>query len=145
MPLDAARAASRTEALAHEFAQLGTVTPRGTPRKDLALHEYWVASSLRAWAEPRYRRALAALVELRVIRDPERFPEPVGTSRDVATGGFVSVRLTVAEPQERLDLPGFLADLEAAGVKRALIKRLRAKHTSVARAAHVFKPSLLTS
>lgn len=144
MKLNAARAASKTESLSQAFAVVGSVIPRGTARKDVLLHEYWVASMVRSWAEPRYRRALAGLIEGGLINDPERRPWPVGTNQVIASGAMIEVRVTVAEPQERVDMPAFLAELDRLGVKPALIKRALGKCTTEARAAHVFKPSLVT-
>jgi hypothetical protein len=151
MPLDAARANTKTGAINDAFAAIGTAAGNGTsmPRSkkntEPVAWEYHCASHLARIAEARKAKAIAAAVKAGVMFDPAKQPLPVGSNALVYAGEVVEIACTVGTAATRLDAAAFADDLEKAGVKRALIDRLALKHTIENRAPHKFTSSLVTA
>ena len=146
MPLDAARASDRTEALTDAFAELGrangTAMPPTRKTKDKLAFEYWVASLLNRLAEARRDKAKRVAVAGGVLPDHAANPLPVGTSEIVFVGERVTIALKVVGQTDRVNVPALMADLVKAGVKPAVLKRLVKKHTESFAGAHVFTASV---
>jgi hypothetical protein len=146
MPLDAARPLDKTAAITDAFAEIGrvngTMPPRSRNAKDKLAWEYWTASLLNRLAEARRDKAKRAAVAGDVLPDHTAHPLPVGTVETVYTGALVTIGMKVVEQADRLDVAGFVADLEKSGVASRLLKRLVKRHTRSFPGAHVFTASL---
>ena len=154
MPLDAARAVVKTQAITDAFAEIGTVSRTAMPRctlkaaalaRALAAWKLHIAGQLRRLAESAWQQALAGAIKTGTIPDAAKAPEPVGTDRIVYTGQSVIIRLVVVKPIVQVDHAAYVADALAAGVDPKLLRRLEKKHTSETRPAHRFTTSLATT
>jgi hypothetical protein len=79
-----------------------------------------------------------------LLPDHTADPMPVGTFETVYSGSLVTITVKVANQPDRVAVPALLADLEAAGVKAALLRRLVKKHSTSFAGAHTFTASLTT-
>jgi len=142
----AAPAPPINEVIASNFADLGrpgqAIVPRSAKVADAAAWEYWVSSLLLQLAERRREAAKRAATVARVLPDYINEPFPVGTAETVYSGPLISIALKVVPQTPRVDVASLMADLAAAGVKPALLKRLLKKHTIEYAGAHVFTPTL---
>jgi hypothetical protein len=146
--LDTAQANAKTEAFNTAFAAIGvdgdTKMPRAKLNTESTAWNYFVAAHLLRIAEARKKKAQAAAVKAGVLFDAEKNPRPVGTHALVYAGGVVEIVVDVTTPATKLDAPALFDALAAAGVKRALIDKLAARHTHENRAPHKFTSSLVT-
>ena len=146
MPLDAAKATAKINAIIQAFDAIGVVEPTRQPRSrrnnEPVAWEFYVATHLAKLAEARKRQAIAAAVAAGVLFDHEKEPMAVGTERDVYAGDVVQIALVVSNPSRKLDVPGFVDALEKAGVKRKLLLETAEQHTTDSRAPHRFTASL---
>jgi hypothetical protein len=154
MPLDAARAVTKTQAITDAFAEIGTVSRTAMPRctlkaaalaRALAAWKLHIAGQLRRLAESAWQQALAGAIKTGTIPDAAKAPEPVGTDRIVYAGPVVCIRLVVAKPIEVVDHLAYVAELLEAGVNPALLRKLAKRHTTETRPAHRFSTSLATT
>jgi hypothetical protein len=147
MPLDAARAQTLTEAIKAAFDAIGTEgrtsMPPSSSNTDPIAWEYHVASLLLRYAEKRRERATKAAVKAGVLFDHTESPLPIGTERDIYEGKVLAIGVSVVEPQVKFDDEAFVLDLAKAGVKPAVLKRLRHKHTHPFKPIHRFSSRLL--
>jgi hypothetical protein len=137
IPLD------RTATITEAFGEIGIALPRSRNAQDKLADEYWAASVLAGLAEKRREKAKRAAVAGNVLPDHAAHPLAIGTAETVYTGALVRIDVKVVEQADRVDVVGFVADLERAGVKLATLKRLRKKHTKSFAGAHVFTASLI--
>jgi hypothetical protein len=146
--LDTLRANARTAAINEAFAAIGaagdTKMPRAKGNTEPLAWEYHVSAHLLRIAEARKKKAQLAAVKAGVMFDPEKDPRAVGTHAVVYAGELVEIVVDVTTAQSRLDAVALFDDLVFAGVKRALIDRLVARHTHENRAPHKFTSSLVT-
>ncbi len=149
MPLDATRAANRTDAIDAAFDSIGndaaTRLPRGRRNAEVAAEEYLIATRLLARAEKRRERAAKGAVAAGVLPDHRAHPMPLGEHPAIWTGEYVTVSVSVVQQAAKLDTEGLIADLIEAGVKPALIERLRARRTTEFAPAHRFTAALVTA
>jgi hypothetical protein len=148
MPLDAARANAKTEALNTAFASIGkagdTVMPRSKGNLEPLAWEYLVASHLKRLAEARKKKAHGEAVKAGVIFDHEKQPAPIGTKALVYAGEVVEIAVNVTTPTTNLDLPAFTEELQKY-MDQKVINRLLNKHTHENRAPHEFVATLATT
>jgi hypothetical protein len=148
MPLKAARGNDRTGAVTAAFADIGragdTLLPRSRTTLDRLAEEFWRSQVLNRLAEKRKDESKAAAVAGGVLPDYKAEPSPVGTAETVYSGATVAITLRVNAQADHVDVPGLVADLEKAGVKPAVLRRLVRKHTTSFGGAHVFTASLVT-
>jgi hypothetical protein len=146
MPLDSARAASRTAAVADAFAEIGrangTAMPRAKGAQERVAYEYWVSSQLAQAAELRRERAKRAAIAAGVLPDYVTAPLAIGTMEVVYAGTLVTIGVKVFSQADKINTPGLVADLAAAGVPKAVLKKLLKRHTRSFAGAHVFAASL---
>jgi hypothetical protein len=143
MPLDTAKPAGVTDAIAEAFTAIGYPNESRNARDRLA-EEYWSASLLSRFADARREKAKKAAVTGGVLPDHLTHPYPVGTSETIYAGATVTINLKVVPQADRLNTAALVADLQKAGVKPALLKRLVKKHTETFGGAHIFTASLVT-
>lgn len=141
MPLDSTRAASAVEQIETAVAAIRLTGGRNAEPADV---EYFVASVVQRCAERRRDKATRAAVAAGVLPDHTKAPLSVGVHPGIYRGDLVEIGVTVVEQPSRLDADGFVAALIAGGVKPALVKRLRAAHTTDYNPAHRFAASLVT-
>lgn len=148
MPLDAARAAAKITAINNAFASIGTSgdtkMPVSKKNTEPVAYEFYTSAHLARIAEARKKKAHAAAVKAGVIFDHEKDPQPIGSNTRVYAGDVIEIACSVTTPATRLDADAFVSDLEKAGVKLALLNRLRNKHTHENRAPHKFTASIAT-
>lgn len=159
MPFDAARAASKTDAISLAFRSIGDVADAavGTESPSLrwanepktrdaakAAWEYHVASALLQLAAKRRDAAITAAVKAGVLFDHKKAPLPAGTQRVVYTDPFVEVAVKVEEGRAGVNHPGYVADLLLAKVDPKLLARLDRKHATTSASPHKFTSSLVT-
>jgi hypothetical protein len=146
MPLDSTRVTSKSAAVTDAFAEIGrangTSMPRAKGTQERPAWEYWVSSLLAQLAELRRERAKKAAIAAGVIPDHVTVPFPVGTAEVVYAGTLVTIGVKVVAQADKINVPGLVADLEAAGVKRAVLKKLLKRHTRNFSGAHIFTASL---
>jgi hypothetical protein len=142
MPLDTAKP-NVTDAVAEGFAAIGY--PPGTRNaRDRLAEEYWSASLLSRLADARREKAKKAAVTGGVLPDHLAEPYPIGTAATVYAGPTVTISLKVVPQADRVNTAALVADLQKAGVKPALLKRLVKKHTEQFGGAHIFTAALVT-
>ncbi len=148
MPLSRAAANDLVGAINADFSGIGasdeTAMPASKRNTEPVAYEYYLASHLLRLAEARKKNAIKAAYREHVLFDPEKSPLPTGTHALVYAGDMVEIDVDVGTPATRLDLDGFLTDLETHRVKRDLLKRLVTKHTKDNRAPHKFNATLAT-
>lgn len=146
MPLDAARPIDRTAAVSEAVAEVGRVIratlPRKATDKDKLFADFWGFSLALRLIEPLRDKSKRSAVAGEVLPDHAAHPFAIGTSETVYSSELGSIGMKVVEQAERLDVPGFVADLEKAGVTPALLKRLLKKHTRQFPGAHIFTATL---
>jgi hypothetical protein len=147
MPLDdTTRALDRTAAVSEAVAEVGrtirATLPRKATEKDKLFADFWGWSLVLRMVEPLRDKSKRAAVAGEVLPDHAAHPFAVGTSETVYSSELGSIGMKVVEQADRLDVPGFVADLEKAGVKPALLKRLQKKHNRSFPGAHIFTASL---
>jgi hypothetical protein len=142
MPLDTTnRNSTRAEAIAEAFAAI-TLTPRPKRAADAVAVEYYVASTLLSAAEKRRDLAKREAVAAKVI--PNGGLE-IGTHARIYVGEIVEISANVTPQADKLDGAGLVADLLAAGVRKALLARLVKRHTHEFAPAHRYVASLVTA
>lgn len=146
--LDVPGANAKTKAITDAFADIGvsieTSMPRSRGNKEPLAWEFLVARELKRLADARDKKAVREAVKAGVMFDPEKQPLVTGASAVVYAGDVVQISVDVGTPQARVDTVELVADLIAAGVNRAMLTRLVAKHTHESRAPHRFSGSLVT-
>jgi hypothetical protein len=150
MPLDTLKTSGKTlgrtgvtQLIAEAFGDIG-YPPGSRSARDRLAEEYWSASLLSRFADARREKAKKAAVTGGVLRDHLAEPYPVGTSETVYAGATVTINLKVVPQAPRVDTAALVADLQKAGVKPALLKRLVKKHTEQFGGAHIFTAALVT-
>lgn len=146
--LDVVRANAKTGAINLAFSDIGVVGDTKMPRSKLNTEpvawEYHVSALLVRQANARMEKAQKAAVKAGVMFDHEKEPRVPGTNEMVFAGEVVQIDLKVTTPRTKLDTDALFADLEKAGVRRALIDKLVDRHTHDNRAPHSFTSSLMT-
>jgi hypothetical protein len=105
---------------------------------------YAVATQSQSLSEAWRDASKKALVACGALPDYAANPLVVGTHATIYTDPLVTVGVKVVPQAPRLDIDACFADLLDAGVKPALLKRLRKKHTTEFNGAHIIT-TLLTS
>lgn len=123
----------------------GTTLPKGNANADPVAMEYWLATHLASLANKRKELAEKSAVLARVIIDKEKAPKPAGTMEVVYASELVHIQLEVRSAAERVDVPLFIEQLEAAGVDINTIIKAQLCATKFSRPAHVFSAALLTT
>lgn len=136
----AQRATEKTALIAAAFGEIGrvngTMMPKSNKSDDPAVYEYCVASLLTQLGERRREDAKKALVARGVIPDYSAQPLAVGTAETVYVSDLLTVGVKVTAQADRVNVLALVADLKAAGVKPALLKRLVKRHTKSFAGAH---------
>jgi hypothetical protein len=89
-------------------------------------------SQSEAWREA----AKKDLIASGVLPDYARNPLPAGTVATIYADPLVILAVKVTQQASRLNADAFVADLAAAGVKAALLRKLRKRHTTEFNGAH---------
>lgn len=149
MPLDGVGSSSKVAAVTEAFAEIGRVNGTMIPgrargAKVRLAYDYWIASVLAQLAEVRRDKAKKAAVAGEVLPDHAADPYPIGTAQVVYADKVVTIGLKVVAQADRFDVAALLVDLELAGVKPSLLKRLVKKHKRSFDGAHVYTASLVT-
>lgn len=136
----AQRATAKTAAIASAFGEIGrvngTMMPESKKPGDKLAWEYWAASELSSLAEKRRDAAKAAAVKGGVIPDYGAHPLEVDTRATIYISDLVTISVDVTRQATKLNGLALVADLVAAGIKPALLKRLVKKHTKSFNGAH---------
>jgi hypothetical protein len=130
------------KAVAGIGATVQAMLPRRASAKEHAAAQYWGASVTQQLAEAWRGRAKEQATALGVLPDYVAHPYQVGTSGTVYEGTMVTIGMKVVEQADRVNVPGLVADLLAAGVKPAVLKRLVRRNTKQFHGAHIFTASL---
>jgi hypothetical protein len=145
-PIAASVETAGSATIAIAFAQvvhaIRTMAPQKASTKTLAAMDYYGSSAVAAIAEAWRGKAKKTAIALGVLPNYEAEPFDIGTAETVYTDAFTTISLRVTPQAPRVDVDGLVADLEAAGIKPALLKRLLKKHTRTFAGAHVFTASL---
>lgn len=140
-PKPDANAAARAEL----DATLAATMARAKTARDRLAVTLWASkrgvSLNEAWADAAKKAAIAE----GLIPDYAANPLPVGTVATVYSSALVTIGVQVTQQAPRLNVDAFVADLVAAGVKVATLRRLRKKHTTVFNGAHVITALLATA
>lgn len=149
MTLTTAAANAKTAAFNTAFAAIGvsladTKMPKSNRNNELVAWEVLVAKHLRRIAEAREVKAVKEAVKVGVMFDPEKAPLVAGSNALTYAGEVVEITVSVGTPATRLDADAFCTALVDAGVKLAMVTRLRAASTKDNRAPHKFTASLAT-
>lgn len=146
MPLDSTRPPDRTAAVSDAVGEIGRIIRAMLPRKateqDKLFADFWGFSLAQRLIEPLRDKSKRAAIAGQVLPDHSAKPFPIGTAETVYSSDLGSISMKVVEQADRLDVAGFVADLEKAGVRPALIKRLLKKHTKTFAGAHIFTATL---
>lgn len=98
---------------------------------------YWGSSLACSQAESWRGSAKKALIARGVLPDYTTNPLPVGTVETIYADPLVLLTVKVTQQASRLAVDAFVADLLEAGVKPALLKKLRKRHTTDFSGAHI--------
>jgi len=149
MPLDDTGSRAKPKPDPHADARaeldrtLAALLARAKTAKSRAVLAYW-ASSLACSQDEAWRgSAKKALVASNVLPDYTANPLPVGTVATIYSDPLVMLAVKVVQQASRLNVDAFVADLAAAGVKTALLRKLRKRHTTDFSGAHIIT-ALLT-
>jgi hypothetical protein len=149
MPLDIAKANSKTAALNEAFAEIGiaggTKMPPSKLNTEPVAWEYFVASLLARFADARKTAATKAAIKAGLMFDHAKEPRPTGTNALIYAGDVVEITVAVTTATSRLDADGFFDAVEKAGVKRSVLDRLVAAHTTENRPPHKFTAVMATT
>jgi hypothetical protein len=118
--------------------------PRSKLNTEPVAWEYHAASVLLRAADARKELAHRNAVKAGVLPDHKKDPRPAGTHEVIHDGDVVRIDLAVTTPATRLDTVPLWAAIEKAGIKRAALDKLIAKHTLTNAAPHKFTSSLVT-
>jgi hypothetical protein len=121
-------------ALVNTLASLIARTKTSVSRKWVT---YAVATQSGSLNETWRDDAKKALIACGALPDYGKEPLPVGTQLTIYSDPLVTVGVKVVAQAPRLHADAFCADLLAAGVKPAVLKRLRKKHTVEFNGSHI--------
>jgi hypothetical protein len=152
VPLDAARATNKLEAINEALDAIGetgaTSMPASRRNNEHLAWRWFVCSHVLSRIEKQRDLARRACVAAGVLFDHTKEPLPVGTANHtVWDGDVVKITVAVTEPPAKFDRDGFIAELLANKGKQitpALINRLVARHTGAHPPPHRFSSSLTT-
>ena len=149
MPLDTARANTKTEALTTAFSDIGhaagTLMPRSVNKATEPLAwEYFTAKLLESVAVARTRKAVRAAIKGGVLFDHKEDPRPIGTNAVIYDGDVIRIDLEVGTPGTKLDIDGLIPALVKAGIRLERVNELINRHTVENAAPHKFVASLAT-
>jgi hypothetical protein len=121
-------------ALVNTLASLIARTKSSVSRKWVT---YAVATQSQSLSEAWRDESRRALIACGALPDYRAAPLSVGTQATIYSDALVTVGVKVTKQPPSLDVDACFADLLAAGVKPALLKRLRKKHTTAFNGAHI--------
>jgi len=128
---------ANAEARAELDRTLAALLPRAKTAASRAWVTYAVATRAVSLNEAWRETSKKALVASGSLPDYAANPLPVGTVLTVYSDPLVTAGVKVVPQAPRLNVDACFADLLAAGVKPALLKRLRKKHTTDFSGAHI--------
>ncbi len=154
MPLDdTTRARPKPKAAAkpdpHTIARgeldrsLAGLLARAKTTKSRAVLAYWAASRAGSQNDAWRDGAKKALIAAGVLPDYTATPLPVGSVETIYSDALVMLAVKVTQQASRLNVDAFVADLVEEGVKPALLRKLRKRHTTDFAGAHIIT-ALLT-
>ena len=127
------------------FQDLGVVThkpPRSKDNRASIAWDLFVAYTLKASAEVRYKKAAKAAVVANIMFDHEAHPLPPGTKQVIYAGDQVTVSVEVRTPYEKVDTDKLVSFLIGRNVNAKDLHDAVAHATTITKPAHVFRAEL---
>lgn len=135
-PLKAAKPDPHGEARAELGRTLAALLTRAKTPKSRKVLNYWASSRADSQSEAWREAAKKDLIASAVLPDYAKNPLPVGTVATIYADPLVVLSVKVTHQASRLNVDACFADLAAAGVKLALLKKMRKRHTTKFNGAH---------
>jgi hypothetical protein len=126
-------------ALVNTLASLIARTKSSVSRKWVT---YAVATQSQSLSEAWRNESKKALIACGSLPDYQAYPLEAGTHLTIYNDPLVTVGVKVVAQASHLDADAFCADLLAAGFKASTLKRLRKKHTTEFKPAHIITAML---
>jgi hypothetical protein len=122
---------------------LARLMARAKTAKSREVLAYWASSRAGSQSDAWREGAKKALIARGVLPDYATNPLPVGTVATIYADPLAMLTVKVTQQASRLNVDAFVADLAAEGVKAALLRKLRKRHTTDFSGAHIIT-ALLT-